>query len=364
MNILLLSRYDTLGASSRIRSFQYTGYLQEQGIRITISSLLDNQYLLDTYQGRPRNYMRIIWLYLKRVMLLVKTNQFQLLWIEKELFPWLPPWAEVFLQHIGCKYVVDYDDPLFHNYDQNANYFIRKFMGEKIDSVMKHAAVVIAGNDYIRARAQQVGATRIELLPTAIDLTRYQVAPTRQATPITIGWIGSPKTMQYLRVVQEAITEVSKARRIRMILVGSGPVDMGNIPIDIREWTEQSEVQQIQDFDIGIMPLVDQPQERGKCGYKLIQYMACGRPVVASPVGVNKKLVEHGINGFHASSTQEWITTLSRLCDSSNLRKKMGQAGRRKVESQYCTQVMGPRLASLLFQVAGEVIPELGIEKR
>lgn len=353
MNILLLSRYGTLGASSRVRSFQYTSYLKEQGIHVTISSLLDNQYLIDTYSGRPKDYMKIVWRYLKRIILLVKANKFQLLWIEKELFPWLPPWAEVFLKHIGCKYVVDYDDPLFHNYDQNSNYLIRKFMGKKIDMVMKHAALVIAGNDYIATRAHQVGATRIELLPTAIDLRRYQVAPTRQTTPITIGWIGSPKTMQYLRVVQQAVNEVNKKKKIRMILVGSGPVDMGNTPTEIRPWTEEAEVKHIQDFDIGIMPLIDQPQERGKCGYKLIQYMACGRPVVASPVGVNNQLVEHGINGFHASSTPEWITTLSRLCDSSTLRKKMGQAGRLKVESQYCTQVMGPRLASLLFQVAG-----------
>ncbi|MDP3884880.1 glycosyltransferase [Hydrogenophaga sp.] len=113
-------------------------------------------------------------------------------------------------------------------------------------------------------------------------------------------------------------------------------------------WSEQTEVASITSFDIGIMPLVDEPFERGKCGFKLIQYMACGLPVVASPVGVNRQIVEHGANGFLAETLAQWQEALQTLAADAGLRQRMGQAGRRKVEQQFCIQVTGPRLAALL----------------
>ncbi|MDR9769432.1 glycosyltransferase [Acetomicrobium sp.] len=105
--------------------------------------------------------------------------------------------------------------------------------------------------------------------------------------------------------------------------MGSGPVELVGVPVEILPWTEENEVAAIQNFDVGIMPLPDGPWERGKCGYKLIQYMACGRPVVASPVGVNRQIVEHGVNGFLANDTADWITALRELRDNAPLREAM-----------------------------------------
>jgi glycosyltransferase involved in cell wall biosynthesis len=113
-------------------------------------------------------------------------------------------------------------------------------------------------------------------------------------------------------------------------------------------WTEQTEVASIASFDIGIMPLLDAPFERGKCGYKLIQYMACGLPVVASPVGVNCQIVEHGVNGFLADTPEQWEQVLMTLLADAGLRQRMGAAGRRKVEQHYSIQVTGPKLAAML----------------
>ena len=120
------------------------------------------------------------------------------------------------------------------------------------------------------------------------------------------------------------------------------------MPLAIRPWSEEKEVADIQCFDVGIMPMPDDPWARGKCGYKLIQYMACGRPVVASPVGANQQIVEDGVNGFLAATTADWVRALCTLRDSSDLRERMGKAGRFKVETQYCIQVTAPRLLSLL----------------
>ena len=110
----------------------------------------------------------------------------------------------------------------------------------------------------------------------------------------------------------------------------------------------------IQTMDIGVMPLPDTAWARGKCGYKLIQYMACGLPVVASPVGVNKEIVEHGVNGFIAESDEEWRSAIETLLSDADLRRRMGAAGRKKVEDSYSLQVWGPRVAQMLRRVADE----------
>ena len=132
--------------------------------------------------------------------------------------------------------------------------------------------------------------------------------------------------------------------------VGRGSVPRSTLPAVPTEhvpWTEAAEVAAIAEFDVGIMPLADEPWERGKCGYKLIQYMACGLPVVASPVGVNRQIVEHGVNGFLAETPTQWDEALRTLLADPALRQRMGQAGRQKVERQFSLQVTGPKVGCL-----------------
>ena len=124
--------------------------------------------------------------------------------------------------------------------------------------------------------------------------------------------------------------------------------------LDLVKWTQEGEVPFLQTLDVGIMPLTDTPWARGKCGYKLIQYMACGLPVVASPVGVNRDIVEHGVNGFLAETDAEWRSAIETLLADGELRRRMGAAGRRKVEEHYSLQVWGPRVAQMLRSVADE----------
>jgi glycosyltransferase involved in cell wall biosynthesis len=138
----------------------------------------------------------------------------------------------------------------------------------------------------------------------------------------------------------------------RFTAIGIDAAALG-LPMDSVPWSEQTEAQDIARLDVGIMPLVDAPFERGKCGYKLIQYMACGLPVVASPVGVNRQIVEHGVNGFLAETPEQWATALRTLCADPALRARMGAAGRRKVEQHYSLQVTAPRLVQILRRAAG-----------
>ena len=141
--------------------------------------------------------------------------------------------------------------------------------------------------------------------------------------------------------------------RARVRLVGSGPVDLPGVPVEVVGWREETEVDEIRGFDVGIMPLPDEPWARGKCGFKLIQYMACGLPVVASPVGVNAEIVEDGGNGFLARDAGEWVAALEWLKGDAALGGRLGKAGRRKVEARYCLQVTGAQVVEVVRRAMG-----------
>ena len=348
MRILVFTRYDRLGASSRVRFLQYLPYLKAQGLEINVVPLLDDAYVRCLYGGRRRRYGNILRAYWERLGWLRQARRFDLVWMEKELFPWLPAWGERRLNRCGVPFVVDYDDAVFHHYDQHRKSGVRRLLGGKIDEVMRRSALVVAGNDYLAERARQAGAARVEHLPTVIDLERYRVPPERKSDPFTIGWMGVPVTAPFLEIAQEALAQVCREGAARVVLVGAGEHSLHDFPAEVRSWSEESEVSELQGFDVGIMPLRDGPFERGKCGYKLIQYMGCGRPVVASPVGVNRKIVEHGVNGFLATGTAGWADALRELRDNITLREQMGREARQKVEWEYCLQVTAPRLLHLL----------------
>lgn len=348
MKVFLLSRYGPLGASSRVRSYQYLPYLQSHGIDVTVSPLLGDDYLRKFYFGRVNQLTARLAPYSQRLIKLLKSRRFDLLWIEYELFPWLPSCCEMLIARLGIPYIVDYDDATFHRYDTHSNIFVRKLLGNKIDAVMRNAALVTAGNEYLMAHAEKAGARRVEYLPTVIDLKRYSVKDNTKNVVFTIGWIGSPVTVRYLEMIRPVFLEWNKKNNARLVIIGADSFKLDGVKVEYRSWSQGSEVSEIQKCDIGIMPLPDDLWEKGKCAYKLIQYMACGKPVIASPVGVNSKIVEHGVSGFLAESKREWMEYLEILYADPERRYEMGKEGRRKVEKNYCVQITAPRLLDLM----------------
>src|SRR5690554_2952057 len=157
MKVLLLSKYPRMGASSRLRSLQYLPALAEDGIEVTVSSLFDEDYLAELYGRGRRAKLRSLMSYLKRFFAFLTVFRYDVLWIEYEVFPYLPAFAERLLRLLNKPYVVDYDDAVFHNYDRSGSRLIRAFLGNKIDAVMRNAACVVAGNDYLALRARQAG---------------------------------------------------------------------------------------------------------------------------------------------------------------------------------------------------------------
>jgi glycosyltransferase involved in cell wall biosynthesis len=352
MRCLLLSRYGPLGASSRIRSYQYLKFLETQGIHVSVEPFLSDDYLRELYTVRRRQWKTISRAYVRRLISLLSCRHYDLLWIEYELFPWLPAWVEWLLSYNAVPYVVDYDDAVFHRYDMNPSWVARSLLSKKIDRVMKLARLVTVGNNYLAERARNAGAQRVECLPTVVDLARYPLTAPQPSAIFTIGWIGSPTTAPYLQLIRMALAEVCQQRRARLVLVGAPPVQLNGVPIELWEWSAETEATSIQNFDVGIMPLPDSPWARGKCGYKLVQYMASARPAVASPVGVNQTLIRHGVNGLLAASERDWVESLSFVCDNPGRSDGMGRAGREMVEKEYCLQVTGPRLSLLLREAA------------
>lgn len=352
MKILLLSRYGRLGASSRVRSLQYLPFFSSKGWEVNVSSLFGDRYLQALYSNQSRGWQVVIG-YLTRLQALVRAKKYDLIWVEKEAFPFMPVLAEHLLFKTGVPYVVDYDDALFHRYDKHHSWIVRLFLGNKIDAVMKNAALVIAGNEYLSERARIAGAQRVEIIPTVVDLKRYKAISSvrNRSDSLVVGWIGSPATSSYLLSISSIFNSLRKKYNVQFVAVGASKDTLKGLPVDVETWTEDSEVQLIQKFDIGIMPLDDSPWERGKCGYKLIQYMACGLPVVASPVGVNKKIVDHEVNGFLAHNLNEWEQMLGDLLNDQNLRQRMGEKGRSSVESWYSMHIQAPRLEKLMFEM-------------
>ncbi|MGC8979106.1 glycosyltransferase family 4 protein [Caldisericum sp.] len=351
MKILAFTRYGHLAASSRVRTLQYIPYLEEQGIEVTVAPLFSNEYISNLYKKRSKPLTYLLPAYVKRLLSLLNVKRFDLLWIEKELFPMLPAWGEELISLLKIPYIVDYDDAIFHNYDLSKNVFVRSLLKDKIDIVMRKAAVVIAGNDYLAERALKAGAKRVEYLPSVVDLEKYKFSDEFNSDVFRIGWIGSPSTSKYLKLIYNVLIRFCSEHNTHLVLVGSGKINLPGIITEIREWSEEKEIADIQSFDVGIMPLPDEPWERGKCGYKLIQYMACGRPVIASPVGINDKLIVNGINGFKATTEEEWLNYLEELYKDYNLRKRMGQAGRKIVEEKYSVQVTTKQLVRIIKSI-------------
>lgn len=338
-----------------MRSYLYQQAWKQAGFAVDYLPFFDDDYIARLYAGK-RQGVRVAWYYLRRIGQLLKLRftapPDAIIWAEKELLPWLPAWVERLLLPRHLPLVLDYDDAIFHRYDQHKLLLIRKLLGKKLDRLMRHARMTVAGNEYLAQRARKAGCRQVEIVPTVVDLAHYPAPPPKEdSNTVTIGWVGSPSTVHYLHALEDVLQPLHAQGTIRFLAIGAKPEALEGSIWQAIPWDGAREAEQIAQCDIGIMPLTDDLWSRGKCGYKLIQYMACGLPVVASPVGVNAQIVEEGTNGFLATTPEDWQRALTTLTQNATLRKSMGQSGRQKVEDHYSLQLQGPHLVSLLLGI-------------
>lgn len=347
MRVLALTRYGRLGASSRLRSYQYVDHLARHGIMVTISPLFDDDYVTELYERRRRR-RTVITSFARRLRRLAQITDFDAIWLEKEVLPWVPSFIELTMLPRRLPLIVDYDDAVFHRYDLHPSPLVRWLLGRKIDAVMARSDLVIAGNDYLEARARAAGAPLVEVIPTVVDLDHYPVPDSKRNVRPVIGWIGSPSTAHYLDILKPVLASLAERHEFDAVAIGARPDQVAGSTFVARPWTEPTEAASVGAFDIGVMPLADTPWERGKCGYKLIQYMALGIPTVASAVGANRQIVSHGESGFLVDDSASWAAALERLLKDGHMRTEYGRAGRAIVEERYELKSQSARLAAML----------------
>lgn len=335
MRILALTRYPALAASARCRFHDLEPHLRASGVDMRIEALLPEEYVRTLSVGGVGGMMDIASAYAHRAARLVSREHWDAILIQYEAFPFLPGMFERLLVNRGVPFVLDYDDAWFHRYDSHRSFMVRQALGRKIPTLMAKAAAVVAGSRYIADFAMRFNPA-VHLIPTAIDLRRYPVAqPGTEASAPTIGWIGGPATTPFLNLVREPLREVMDRTGARLRLVGADAAQVSIPGAEVVPWSASSEIDELSSMSVGIMPVEDSLFARGKCAFKLIQYMGAWKPAVASPVGENVHVVANGASGFIAGTHDEWRDSLMTLLNDAALARRFGRAGRTIVAARY-----------------------------
>jgi len=340
LKILFLPKYDTEGSSSRYRTYNYLPYFNTEN-NFIVKPLLYNGYVKDLHRQNVfiLKIIRIFWCIISRILyVLFNKNKFDVLIIEKELIPYLPFLIERIILW-KTKYSLDFDDADFLKYEKY------KLLNDKVHLLSQNSLFTTVGNSWY---FDFIKSDKLVYLPTVLDIYNYKMKMKIDNPPvIRIVWIGSFSTLKYLELVREPLRILSKSYNLELRIIG-GHFDDDIINCESLAWNSDNEAQLINESDIGIMPQNDSSWEKGKCGFKLVQYMACGLPVIASPSPANNEIITQGINGFIAINQKDWIIYLKELITNLNLRKNIGKANREKIKEKYSYQIWGPKYVELV----------------
>lgn len=351
MKILFFTSYSIKGPSSRYRIYNYIKIYSQNSIKCGISYFWGEFYFKRIIFEKNK-YLKLIYLsfyypfcLMQRYFNLVRAPFYDVIHIERDFCPGFPPIGEKIISKVLKKKIVyEFDD---------AVYLTSKPKG-KIEKVLKISSAIIAGNDILEDYAKAFCLKTI-MIPTSIDVEKYSECKqnTKKANDaIIIGWIGTSSTMKYLDIVKTAIIKLSKVYKIELNIICSQDLNWdNNVTINNIRWELDSYIYELCKFDIGIMPLYDTEWEKGKCGFKLIQYMGVGIPVIASPVGVNNKLILNDLNGYLAYTDEDWYRSIVKLIENKSLREEMGKYGKAQVEKEYSITVNSTKLIKLFNEV-------------
>lgn len=350
MKVLFLVPYTTEGPSNRFRVEQYLPLLSKHGAGWALRPFLCSSRFYDVLY-RPGRTARKSWYFLvsslRRILDLVRSRRFDIVFIHREAFPFGPALLEWLLSRLEAPIVYDFDDAIWQpNCSEGNRAFAVLKHPTKVGTIIRLSRRVIAGNGYLRDYALQHNS-QVSVIPTPVDTDRLYPVPRVDRKRVTLGWIGSHSSAPYLRMLDPVLPRLASRYDLRLKVVG-GDYHCVLAQVSTHEWRLNREVADLQSFDIGLMPMPDNAWTRGKCAFKALQYMAVGIPVVCSPVGMNTEVVQDGDNGFHAESEEEWTEKLALLIENPGLREAMGQRGRAVVEERYSVKSNFPKLMQVL----------------
>lgn len=339
----------------RFRIEQWEPFCAEAGVDVEFVAF-ESERLHDLLYAQGRHLAKAAEVaagFMRRALHVRRARSFDAVFLYREAALLGPALFERLLVRSGAPIVYDFDDAVFVPYVSPTTPAMSrlKFPG-KTAAICRVAACVTVGNEYLADYARRWN-DRVEVVPTTIDLSRYTAADTRANERPVIGWTGTHSTYQHLDRLQPALATLAATHDFVVRVIGPEDYRMAGVEVENRRWRSGSEAEDLRGIDVGVMPLPDDPWSRGKCGAKALQYMGLGIATVCSPVGVNREIVSHGVNGLLAESHDEWVAALSALLSSAPERRRLGLAGRCTVETRFSAQVHGPRVAAILRSVAG-----------
>ena len=361
LRLLILSPMPEEGAGCRFRIAQFIPYLEAHGFDVTLRPLFTTEFFRLVYKpGRLwQKSVGFAGLALKQLWSLRRVPKFDVVFIYREIFPVGPAAVEWLLSLPGCPPIVfDFDDAIFLPSVSEANRLIATLKTpSKVATIVRRSTHVIAGNEFLATYARRFNRA-VSIIPTCVDTTRFTPRARASAPPDpprgpVVGWIGSPTTADYIKGLAGVLGQVAQRQAFVLRVSGTGEsVTMPGVVVDNRAWALDDEIELFRSCDIGVYPLAHDEWSKGKCGFKAIEFMACGVPVVAAAVGVNREIIEDGVNGFLASTDAEWALKLGRLIAEPALRAQFARAGRRTIEERYSLHVNAPKLAEVVRQAA------------
>ena len=351
--ILFLVPYPLRQApSQRFRVESFFPVIEKEEWKFTVCPFIDKKTWHILYQ-RGALFSKAWGLfkgYLRRWMIIFfKVRPYDYIFIHREAAPLGPPLFEWILAKLYRKKIIyDFDDAIWIPNTSSANQFINWFKAFwKVKYICRWSYRIAVGNDYLYNYAVQFNPGVVKI-PTSVDINDDRPGARHNHNGrLNIGWTGSHSTLKYLDELVPVINDLQNELDFDFLVIADKNPLLAVKNYKFILWNAGTEVEDLLNLDIGVMPLVADSWSEGKCGFKLIQYFACGIPAVASPVGVNKIIVENGVNGFLCDSKSEWKRSLQKLAADEALRRRLGMAGRKKVRDQYSIQSQSGKFMGL-----------------
>jgi glycosyltransferase involved in cell wall biosynthesis len=311
---------------------QYIPFLLANGWTIDTQSLYSEKYVTRLYETGKRSVVKFFFGTANRAAFLVaqRLAQYDVIVTQQDVLPWLPFGIERLLCHGYARFVIDMDDAWFEGYGGV------RMLRKKYPALLARMAQINVGNRTLAEYAARY-SERVNIIPTVVDTERYPPKTDYTAHGrLVVGWIGTPVTARYLSGCAEALKRAATEIPFVLRCVGAHRnYQLPGLEVELVPWDLKSEAEIIRTFDVGIMPLIDEPFAHGKCGYKLIQYMAAGVPALGTAIGANRDIISEGINGLLASSAEEFAEKLVALLRNECLRARIGPVGRQTVEKSF-----------------------------
>jgi glycosyltransferase involved in cell wall biosynthesis len=363
--ILFLTPYpEGESPSQRFRFEQYYQLLNDEGYLIYRQSFLskDNWKIFFT-NGRA---LAKIWTlfegFTKRLLILLRVSGFDFIFVHREIAPVGPPVFEwIIAKVLRKKIIYDFDDAIWLTDRENESQLTALVKSRwKVARICRWSYKVSCGNEYLYDYARQFNSMVLHL-PTTIDTVKLHnpdLYVKEKRHELIIGWTGSFSTVKYLKDIESVLTEIeSRYPQVTVWIISDKPPDLKVPRLVFHQWSLETEISDLKQFDIGIMPLPNDPWAKGKCGFKALQYMALGIPAVVSPVGVNSNIVESGKTGLLAETSSQWLAAITTLIENKPLRESCGHNGRKKVQEVYSVDSMASSFLWLFEKLRINNIP-------